>query len=91
MLAIGCESADVTHANGIGIVSDAMCSNRCDWATCVDAAVKVDDVVVADLGETALAVPTVNVGDGEGLAFGRGGTMDYYRIDFSHKSKKVKE
>ena len=71
-------------------MSGAVCSNRGDWATRVDAAVKVDDVVVADLGETALAVPTVNVGDSEGLAFGRGRAMYDDAIDFSHKSKKVK-
>ena len=50
----------------------------------MDAAVKVDDVVVADGGETALAVPAVDVGDCEGLAFGGGGAMDYYICDFTH-------
>ena len=31
-----------------------------------------------------LAVPAVDVGDGEGLAFGRGGAMDYDVSDLSH-------
>ena len=56
----------------------------------MDAAVKVDDVVIADGGEAALAVPAVDVGDGERLAFRGGGTMDDDVSDFSHKSKKVK-
>ena len=62
----------------------AVRSNRSDWTSCVDAAVKVDNKVIADGGESALAVPTVDIGDGERLAFGGGGTVDYYCGDFSH-------
>ena len=42
----------------------------------MDAAVEVDDVVVAYAAEPALAVPLVDVGNGEGLAFGRRAAMD---------------
>ena len=42
----------------------------------MDAAVKVNHIMVADAVETTLAVPAVDVGDGEGLVFCGRGTMD---------------
>ena len=55
----------------------------------MDSAVEVDDVMVADLGEATLTMPTVDVGDGEGLALRSGGAMDDDVSDYSHKSKKA--
>ena len=48
----------------------------CDRPSGVDAAVEVDDEVVAYAAEPALAVPLVDVGNGEGLALRRRAAMD---------------
>ena len=53
MLVVGGASADIAHANGVGVVPFAVGAGDCDGATLMDGPVKVDDVVIADLGETA--------------------------------------
>ena len=69
-------AADVDHADAVGVVSGAMCSGDVDVAPWLYAAIEVDDVVVADVGEAALDVPAAYLGDGALAALGRGGAVD---------------
>ena len=82
---VGVESPDVADADGVGIVAFAVGSDHFDWATGVDAAVTIDDIVVANHLETPGFVPAVDVGNGIVLALGSGGTVDDEFGDLSHK------
>ena len=64
----------------------AVCANLFYRSARVDAAVKVNHIVVADAVETTLAVPAVDVGNGEGLVFCGRRTVDYYFVYFAHDS-----
>ncbi len=68
----GIGSADVTDADAVGIVTCAMGTNLFDRPADVDAAVAIDDIMVANLAETALAMPAVDVGDGVVATLGGG-------------------
>ena len=83
-LAKAVKPADVADADGVGIVSRAVGAHVGDEPSLVDAAVEVDDEVVAYAAEPALAVPLVDVGNGEGLAFLRRAAMDDDFGDGSH-------
>ena len=67
----------------------AVCANFFYRSARVDAAVKVNHIMVADAVETTLAVPAVDVGDGEGLVFCGRRTVDYYFVDGSHKFREL--
>ena len=84
-LAVGGETTDIADADGVGIVTFAVCANLFERSARVDAAVKVNHIVVADAVETTLAVPAVDVGDGERLVLGGGGTMDDDVVYFAHE------
>ena len=67
----------------------AVCANLFERSARVDAAVKVNHIVVADAVETTLAVPAVDVGNGEGLVFCGRRTVDYYFVDGSHDFREL--
>lgn len=71
-LAVLGEPADVADADGMGVAVLAVCADFGEWSALVDAAVTVDDVVIADALEATGTVPAVDVGDGEIFAFGSG-------------------
>ena len=50
----------------------------------MDAAIEIDDIVVANAGEAACMMPPVDVGNGEGLAFSGCTTVDDDFVDCSH-------
>ena len=52
-LVVGGASANIAHAYGVGVVPFAVGTGDVDGATLMDGSVKVDDVVIADLGEAA--------------------------------------
>ena len=81
----GVESPNVADADGVGIVAFAVGSDYFEWATGVDAAVTIDDIVVANHLEAPLPVPAVYVGNGIVLALGSGGTVDDDLGDLSHR------
>ena len=62
----------------------AVCADFFERSTRVDAAVKVNHIMITDTVKSSLAVPAVNVSDGERLAFGGGGAVNYYFVDCSH-------
>ena len=59
------EATDVADTDGVGVVTLAVGTCLGERTTLVDAAVQIDDVVVADAGEAAGTVPPVDVGNGE--------------------------
>ena len=71
-LAVGSHSSDVADANGVFVVVQTVGTDLFLWASFVDAAVAVDDVVIADSFPTSGFVPAVDVLDGVVLAFGCG-------------------
>ena len=55
----------------------------------MDAAVTIDDIVVANHLEASLPMPAVDVGNGIVLALGSGGTVDDEFGDLSHSQNLI--
>ena len=85
----GVESPNVADADGVGIVALAVGSDHFEWATGVDAAVTIDDVVVANHLEAPLPMPAVDVRHGIVLSLGSGGTVDDELGDLSHNQNLI--
>lgn len=83
--AVGGEAPDVADADGVGVVAGAVGSDHLGRAALLDGPVKPDDVVVANHFEASLPMPAVDVGSGEVLALGSGGTVDDEFGDLSHR------
>ena len=69
-------TTDVADADAVGVVALHMGTYLRFGAACMDATIAIDDVVVPYLAESPRAVPSVDVLDGEVLAFGSRGAMD---------------
>lgn len=83
--AVGGEASDVADADGVGVVAGAVGSDHLGRAALLDGPVKPDDVMVANHLEAPVFVPAVDVGSGEVLALGGGGTVDDEFSDLSHR------
>ena len=83
-LAVGVQSSDVADADAVGVAALHMGPDLGDVAALADRTVKQDHVVVADLSESPLTVPAVDVGGCEILSRTGGGTVDDNRV--SHYS-----
>ena len=83
------KSANVADAYAVGVVSSTMGSSLAYRATCMDAAIAIDDIMVAYLAKASGAMPTVDVGYGIVLAFDGGRTMDDDFCYLSHKRMRV--
>ena len=79
------KASDVADAYAVGIVTLAMGSCLVEGAADVDAAIAIDDVVIAYLAETSGAMPAVDVGNGVVTSFGGGTAMDDDLGDLSHR------
>ena len=81
---VGRQTANVTDADAVGIVTFAMCANQIFRSACVNAAVSVNYEVIAYAVEASLAMPAVDVLDGEVLALCGGTAMNNDFCNFSH-------
>ena len=86
-LAVGRQTADIADADTDRIVTFAVCANLALRPACVYAAVTIYHEVIADAVEASLAMPAVDVLDGEVLALCGGTAMNddfcYFSDDFS--------
>ena len=73
----------------MSVVSGAVGANLLDGTASMNAAVKVNHIVVAYALEAFLAVPSVQILDGVVAAGGCGAAVDYYFCYFSHNCKWV--
>lgn len=73
---VGGHASDVTDTDGVSIVVHAVGTDLFFWASFVDAAIAIDDVVITDAFPTSGFVPAIDVLDGIVLAFGSGGAVD---------------
>ena len=83
-VAIGIEAADISDANALGVVAFGMCAGFFYRTASVDAAVRVDDVMIADVAPaegTVVAADALNGADSIGT---RGGAMDDDFGDWAH-------
>lgn len=64
-------STNIADAQALAISASAVRSSRLLWSALLHLAVKGDDVVIATALPSSLSMPTVNIGNGEGLAFSR--------------------
>ena len=83
-LAIGRQTAHITDADADSIVTFAVCANLALRSACVYAAVTIYHEVIADAVEASLAMPAVDVLDGEVLALCSGTAMNDDLCNFSH-------
>ena len=83
-VAVGIEAADISDANALGVVTWAMGTDLFDGATREDAAVGVDDIVIADVVPAeALMVAADALHGAVGIGAG-GGAMEDDFSDGSH-------
>ena len=78
------QAANVAHTDGVGVVTLAMRPHLGQWPPLMDAAVTVDDVMVADGLEATLLVPPCDVVDGVVLAIWRGRAVHYDFVNRPH-------
>ena len=83
-MAVGIQSADIGDSDGVCIVAGAMGADLLDRAASVDAAVEVDDIVIADVVPAeALVVAADALHGAVGIGTG-GGAMEDDFGDLSH-------
>ena len=83
-MAVGIEAADIGDADAVGVVARAMCTDLLDGTARVDAAVWVDDVMIANVVPTkAFMVAADALHGAVGIGAG-GGAMDDDFGDCSH-------
>ena len=83
-VAVGIESADIGDADAVGVVAFGMCARLLYRAASVDAAIGIDDIMIADVAPTKGTVVFpygFHRTDGIGA---RGGAMDDDFGDCSH-------
>ena len=83
-MSIGIESADIDDADALGVVAWAMGTDLLNGAARVDAAVRIDDIMIADVTPaegTVVAADALHGADSVGAC---GGAMDDYFGDCSH-------
>ena len=83
-VAVGIEAADIDDADALGVVARAMGTNVFDGAARVDAAVGIDDIMIADVVPTKGTVVAANAFHGT-VGIGTGsGAMDDDFGDWAH-------
>ena len=83
-MSVGIEAADISDANALGVVAFCMCAGMFDRTASVDAAIGIDDIMIADVApaEGTVVFPYgFHRTDGIGA---RGGAMDDDFGDCSH-------
>ena len=83
-LAVGRQTADIADADAVSVVPFAMCANLALRPACVYAAVTIYHKVIADAVEASLAMPAINIFNGEVLALCSGTAMNDDFCNFSH-------
>ena len=83
-VAVGIEAADISDANALGVVTWAMGTDLFDGTASVDAAIGVDDIMIADVAPAEAHMVAADALDGAvGIGSG-GGAMDDDFGDCSH-------
>ena len=83
-MSVGIEAADISDANALGVVTWAMGTDLFDGTASVDAAVRIDDIMIADVAPTKGTVVAANAFHGAVGIGARGGAMDDDFGDCSH-------
>ena len=83
-VAVGIEAADVGDADALGVVAGAMGTDLFDGTASVDAAVGVDDIMIADVVPAEAAMVSSYALHGTFGIGACGGAMDDDFGDFSH-------
>ena len=78
------QASDVAHSDTVGVMPRAVGADVVEFPAFLDGAVKLDHIVVANLQETALSVPEVDVAGIVVTAFRRGAAMHDDFSDSSH-------
>lgn len=83
-MSIGIEATDIGDADAVGVVTWAMGTDLFDGTASVDAAIGVDDIMIADVAPTKGTVVVANAFHGADGIGARGGAMDYDFGDWAH-------
>ena len=81
---VGIETADIGDADAVGVVAFGMCARLLYRAASVDAAIGIDDIMIADVAPTKGTVVAANAFHGADGIGARGGAMDDDFGDCSH-------
>ena len=81
---VGIKAADISDADAVGVVALGVCARLLDRTASVDAAIGVDDIMIADVVPTEALMVAADAFDGAvGIGSG-GGAMDDDFGDGSH-------
>lgn len=83
-MSVGIEAADISDANALGVVAGAMGTDLFDGAARVDAAVRVDDIMIADVVPSEALVVAADALHGTVGIGARGGAVDKEKRKRSH-------
>ena len=83
-MAVGIKAADIGDANAVGIMAFGVCARLLYRTASVDAAVGVDDVMIADVAPAEGTVVAAYALHGTDGVWARGGAMDDDFGDCSH-------
>ena len=81
---VSIEAADIGDADAVGVVAFGMCAGLLDGSALVDAAVGVDDVMIANVTPAEGTVVAADAFHGADCIGARGGAMDDDFGDCSH-------
>lgn len=81
---VGIKAADIGDANAVGIMAFGVCAGLLDGSALVDAAVGVDDVMIANVTPAEGTVVAADAFHGADCIGARGGAMDDDFGDCSH-------
>ena len=81
---VGIKAADIGDADAVGVVAFGMCTRLLDRTAGVDAAVRVDDIMIADVAPAEGMVVAANASHCTDGIRARGGAMDDDFGDCSH-------
>lgn len=84
MLVVLAHATDIADADAVGIVPRAMGTILREGPALFDGAIKADDVVVADGGEAAAAMPCVYLCGCMEASLGGGAAVDDDFVDLAH-------
>ena len=82
--AVCVEPANIADSYRTAVLARGVGANLVLRPPCLDVAIQANHIVVANLLESSLTVPAVDVGSAEIFAFGRGAAVYDYLVYFSH-------
>ena len=83
-LVVGCHSPNVADTDADGVMTLTMCTDSSEWSAHMDAAITIDNKVIADAIPSLCTMPSINVIDGVVLPIRGCTAVDDDFFDLTH-------